>query len=387
MRKVSNWFSNSAFKAPPESIGYWGELCDEFYRYQQRHEQMNNQLRADIAYLRDSFASLTDAVVMVDKSGCIEWCNAAAAHILGFRLPRDHGQIITHLFREPSFVQFFESRDYSQPIKVYAPVSQDIILKVQISTFGQGNRLVFARDITEISKLEEVRQDFVSNVSHELRTPLTVLMGYIDNFHIFEDKVPQIKKPLEQMGQQGARMSRLITDLLDLSRLETLPNEQHKTRVDMADLARIVVSEAKASLVVESKLHDIHLIIEQPLVLFGQETELHSALLNLVINACKYTLNKGTIIVTCGLEGRGGYFSVKDNGVGVDETQVSRLTERFYRVDKSRSINTGGTGLGLAIVKRVLIRHESTLEIKSEVGKGSEFICHFPRHRISTMTQ
>ena len=382
MRNVSSWLADSKFKAPPEPIGYWGDLCDELYRYQQSHEKEKNQLRADIAYLRDSFTSLTDAIVMIDPQGCIQWCNDAAQHILGLGLPQDLGQNITHLFREPAFVQFYESMNYQEPLKVQGPTAEEKVLKVQITTFGQGNRLIFARDITDIARLEAIRQDFVSNVSHELRTPLTVIMGYLDNFLLLSDQVPQIQAPLEQMSQQANRMSKLINELLDLSRLETLPAVQHTTVVDMALLVERIVAEVKIALEAEGKHHQLTTSTESLLV-FGDETELHSVLLNLVMNACKYTPEIGTIHVSAFTQQGKGVISVQDNGVGIDPVDAARLTERFYRVDKSRSINTGGTGLGLAIVKRILIRHEAKLSIESQIGQGSCFICTFPPHKLA----
>lgn len=383
MRRVERWFLDQHAVAPPESVGFWGDLCDEFYRHEQGNEKAKNRLQADIAYLKDSLTSLSDAIVMVDKSGCIDWCNEASRHVLGLQFQKDYGQPLTHLFRDPEFIRFFDSGNYSRAIKINSPSDPNKHIKVQISTFGKGDRLVFARDITEISELEKVRQDFVSNVSHELRTPLTVITGYIDNFHVFTDKLPVMEKPLNQMAQQAFRMEQLIKDLLDLSRLETLPNEMHKTSVNLSQLAHIVVDEAKASLQADKKHRHIELKIDDDVCIFGRQTELHSALLNLVINACKYTHEDGRIEVSCWRDERGGYFTVKDNGVGIDPIQIPRLTERFYRVDKSRSINTGGTGLGLAIVKRVLIRHEATIDIQSQLGKGSLFSCHFPLYRMN----
>ncbi|MCY4045192.1 MAG: phosphate regulon sensor histidine kinase PhoR [Cellvibrionales bacterium] len=379
---LARWFPRLESTPPPESIGFWGALCDELYRYQHNNESEKNKLRADVAYLRDSFASLHDAVVMVDRLGGIEWCNDAARPILGLSLDKDYGQTLTHLLREPQFIQFFDSGNYADSIKVHSLHKPNSVLRVQITRFGQGNRLVFARDITEIARLEGMRRDFVSNVSHELRTPLTVITGYIDNFHLLTEQMPALQNPLNQMAQQAERMEQLIKDLLDLSKLETKPNEVHRTPVSISDLSQVVLEEARARCRADNMHRSLALDVEQPISILGQESELHSALSNLVINACKYTEENGSIHICVGLDDQGGYFSVLDNGVGIDPTHIPRLTERFYRIDKSRSFDTGGTGLGLAIVKRILLRHDSSLEITSQLGKGSEFICRFPKHRL-----
>lgn len=380
--RVASWFNNRSNLSPPESLGFWGDLMDEIYRQFQSQARLANQLRADIAYLKDSFASLSDAVVMVNDSGCIDWINLRSTPLLGLDLDKDQGQMLVNLLRSPAFIHFFESNDYSQPIKIQSPVNPDVTLKVQITRFGQGNRLVFARDISHIEELEVMRQDFVSNVSHELRTPLTVITGYIDNFAFFVDKNPTMEKPLNQMADQAKRMEALIQDLLDLSRLETRSHDKKPLIRSMAKLAEMVVDEAKASLLAQKKHRTISLEIKSDLSILCYPEEIHSAMLNLVVNACKYTNEDGVVEVTLGENTQGGYFSVKDNGVGIDHVEIPRLTERFYRVDKSRFLNSGGTGLGLAIVKRILIRHDAKLLISSQLNQGSMFTCLFPFHRI-----
>ncbi|CAA0091053.1 Phosphate regulon sensor protein PhoR [BD1-7 clade bacterium] len=384
LKRIHSWLVKTDEADPPESIGFWGDICDKIYYLQKQQKTIQAKLEADVAYLRGSFASLSDAVVMVDHDGSIDWCNGAAMRLLGLHFPKDHGQHIQYLFRDPEFVGFFESQSYEDGIEVRAPNNPDKMLKVQVSSFGTGNRLIFARDVTEIYALEQMRRDFVSNVSHELRTPLTVITGYIDNLHMVIDQLPALEKPLAQMQQQALRMERLLKDLIDLSRLETLPSEMHKTRISLTTMSSMVVDEAKANCEAKKLQRNITLDIphNDDFFLLGQETEVHSALLNLVVNACKYSLDDGNIEVSCWHNDDGVWFSVKDDGVGIDPIQIPRLTERFYRVDQSRSTDSGGTGLGLAIVKRILIRHEAELLIESAYGKGSTFTCHFPSHRL-----
>lgn len=381
LHRLHAWLTSSDHhQEPPEMAGFWGAVCDKIYYLQRDQRRIQQRLEADVAYLRSSFASLSDAVVMVNDQGIISWCNEAARSNLGLRYPQDLGQHLLHLFRAPAFIQYFEAADHSKGIEINAPNDSERKLWVQMTLFGEGDRLIFARDITEVHKLEQVRRDFVSNVSHELRTPLTVINGYIDNFQMFTDIIPQMTLPLQQMSQNAQRMEYLLRDLIDLSRLETLPNEMHTSSVSLSILTQMVITEAKASLG-EAK-REINSDIELDIMIWGNQLELHSALLNLVVNACKYTLEDGIIDVVCRKTDKGIVFTVTDNGIGIDSAHIPRLTERFYRVDPSRSINTGGTGLGLAIVKHVLLRHDAQLNIESRVGKGSTFSCVFDLHRL-----
>ena len=318
---------------------------------------------------------------MLSSRGTIDWCNDVAKRNLGLRLPYDYNQHILNLLRNPIFVEYFENDAYQSGVEVSAPMDNERMLFIQITRFGQGNRLLFARDITDLHRLEEMRRDFVSNVSHELRTPLTVITGYIDNLFMFVEQQPKLEKPLQQMAQHSKRMESLLKDLLQLSRLETLPNEMHVSEVSLTALIKIVVKEAEASLLEGQERH-ITLESKDDVSVYGSEVELHSALLNLVVNACKYTKNHGHIAVRCWFDHNGAYFSVTDDGVGIDPLEIPRLTERFYRVDKSRSINTGGTGLGLAIVKHILQHHDAELDISSIPSKGSCFSCHFAPYRL-----
>ena len=381
LRRIHAWLtSDDKDEEPPELAGFWGAVCDKIYYLQRDHKRIQLRLEADIAYLRSSFSSLSDAVVMVNGNGMIDWCNDAARSILGLRNPQDLGQHLLHLFRDPAFVKYFESNDYASGIEVQAPNDVEKVLWVQLTLFGEGDRLVFARDITEVQKLEQVRRDFIANVSHELRTPLTVINGYIDNFHLFAEQIPQMTVPLQQMAQSAQRMETLLRDLIDLSRLETLPNEMHSSSVSLSLLSTMVVEEAKASLAGQKR--NIVCNIEADISIWGLQLELHSALLNLVVNACKYTLEDGEINVRCYKNNQDVYFSVQDNGVGIDIMHIPRLTERFYRVDAGRSSDTGGTGLGLAIVKHALQHHSARLDISSAKNKGSTFSCIFPQERI-----
>lgn len=380
-KRIHDWLQNEEDTDPPECSGILGYISDRIYRLQRSQLRERQQLEADVEYLRASFTSLSDAVVMINRKGKIDWCNPAAVRFLGLRLPDDLNHPIVNLLRDPAFISFYEKEGAAEPIIIPAPMDAERSLYVQKSLFGKGNVLLFVRDITEMIKLEQMRKDFVSNVSHELRTPLTVLMGYVDNFYLFVDQLPALKKPLDQMQQNARRMENLLHDLLLLSRLETQLNDTHKSQIALEKLAAVVIEEARASLP-PTQTRTFSLKAQGSFVVYGQPTELHSAVSNLVTNACKYTDDNGVINVCITQDENGIHFSVSDNGMGIDPLEVPRITERFYRADRSRSVNTGGTGLGLAIVKRILQRHEATLTINSALGKGSEFCCHFPPHRV-----
>lgn len=380
LRRIHDWLKADQAGEPPHGHGIWGYVFDRIYRLQKDQQSIREKLEADVEYLHASFTSLSDAVVMINRHGMIDWCNPAAVRFLGLRLPVDLRQPIVNLLRDPRFVDYFEQGHFADPVIISAPIDQERTLSVHITRFGQGNYLLFARDISEILRLEQMRKDFVSNVSHELRTPLTVLAGYIDNFSLFADRNPAMKKPLEQMAQNARRMENLLRDLLELSRLETLSNETHKSQVNLQQLLAMIAEDARASLVA-GESRTISVDCDGPVNILGHATELHSALSNLVVNACKYTHDGSRIDVRCWQDDKGVHVAVIDDGIGIDPLEIPRLTERFYRSDRSRSINTGGTGLGLAIVKRILQRHEAELEITSALGKGSSFICHFPLHR------
>jgi two-component system phosphate regulon sensor histidine kinase PhoR len=380
-RRMHEWLESGGRKDPPESPGLWGAISDRIYGLQRNEQEVRQSLEEEIAYFRDSLTSLSDCVVMINQHGGIDWCNPAAIRLFGFVFPQDHNQHILHLLRDPAFVRYFDGGDYSGTVEISSPIDRERILLVQVTRFGRGNRLLFARDVTEIHKLEVMRRDFVSNVSHELRTPLTVISGYIDTFALLADADLRLQKPLLQMSEHARRMETLIRDLLELSRLETVGRDLHGDTVDLAGLMQQIVDEAKASLP-DGQSREITVSCEKGIQLVGKRSELHSAFLNLVVNACKYTANNGRIDVTGRRDEKGVVFSVRDNGIGIDEVDIPRLTERFYRVDKSRSVDTGGTGLGLAIVKKVLQRHDAELVITSTLGRGSCFSCRFPPSRV-----
>ncbi|WP_203142322.1 phosphate regulon sensor histidine kinase PhoR [Marinobacter mangrovi] len=383
MRRLHHWLSHpNEDDEAPGSIGIWGEIFDGLHRMHRANQRRQDQLQTRINRVQESTNAMRDGVIMTDADGAMEWWNWSAEYLLGFRRETDRGQPIHNLIRNPAFKAYFDARDYRDPLELRSPAKPHIHLQIQISLFGDDDRLIVAKDVTRLFQLEQMRRDFVSNVSHEMRTPLTVISGYLETLSDHADEVPaKWRRALTTMSQQAERMEALITDLILLAKLET--GEQHiDDRVtDVAALIRQTCSDAKA--VSGDAGHIIEMDIGERHHLFGDENQLRSAFSNIIFNAVKYTPAGGTIKVRWYTDREGAHLSVKDSGIGIDPVHIPRLTERFYRADPSRHQQTGGTGLGLAIVKHVLLNHDGSLEINSQPGEGSEFVCHFPRQRIT----
>lgn len=372
---------SSELSDPPEANGIWGSIFDGIYRLQRREREAVNHLTSILNKAQESSAALEMAVIMINRKGTLEWWNKAADTLLGFRSAQDHQQGVTNLLREPRFFEYFENRKYTEPLRIPSPINKNLVLEFQITLFGEGERLMLVRDVTQMHKLELMRKDFIGNVSHELRTPITVINGYLETLLDHKDSVaPRWIKPLEQMHQQSQRMENIVRDLLTLSRLETKAPPREQDTINVSALLREISSEAEQFF--SEKNHSFTVTCDDEFFLLGTMSELYSAISNLIFNAAKYTHQRGRIQVKANRSENGLDIMIEDNGVGIADHHIPRLTERFYRVDESRSTDTGGTGLGLAIVKHVLARHGAVLEVLSELDKGSQFICHFPLERM-----
>lgn len=379
--RTAKWLTNSKALDPPESTGLWGEVLDAIYDLIKRNRKEKKRLQSTINHLHGSFAALSDAVVMIDSFGNIDWCNASAKKLLGLHYPQDRQQQLVNLLRSPEFIQYFEAEQYDDPLELNSPVDSQIDLKIHITLFGKRNRILFARNVTKIRQVERIRKDFVANVSHELRTPLTVISGYLNTMEGMSDQLPAVmEKAFTQMIQQTDRMELLVKDLLLLSRLESVPVKEKQIPLAVCSIIESIRESALNSVDGD---RTIHIDCQQSLRLIADADEIYSAFSNLIYNAARYTELGGQVWIRWWYDEDGAYFSVRDNGVGIDYHHISRLTERFYRVDNSRSSQNGGTGLGLAIVKHVLMRHEARLEIKSRRNEGSEFLCCFPLTRTA----
>ena len=355
--------------------GIWEEIYLHLYKIRKKEKERKQKLKKMLKRFRRSTDALPDAAVVLDAEDRIEWSNKSARQLLGLK-KKDNGQHIINLLRSPVFVSYLLSRDYRHKITLNSPVNDQVLLQINIVPYGGGQRLLLAEDITHINKLEQMRKDFAANVSHELRTPLTVLKGYLETLKEQDSSDPLIKLPVEKMSEQSDRMQNLVNDLLLLTRLET--REIHQDCVDMAELLRQICQEATH---IDKNSQRVHLKIKCTDNLLGDEQELRSAFSNLLINALKYSPAESQVTVSWYRTNKYLCLEVSDKGEGIAEADISRITERFYRVDRKRSYKINGTGLGLSIVKHVLIRHDAQLQIRSQLGKGSEFRCLFPLRR------
>jgi two-component system, OmpR family, phosphate regulon sensor histidine kinase PhoR len=364
--------------APPFPQGLWGEVYRTIAQYQARRRKWRKRQLRFTRRFREAANSVPDALVILDRLQRIEWANPAAAVLLDVHWPGDDGRPLTEILGQPQLAALIEDGDYNQPTN-FAPLhNRALMLALRITPFGERKRqrLVVARDTTKVYHLNMIRRDFVANASHELRTPLTVVAGFLENLADAPATPPAHRRPLELMRRQSERMRTIIEDLLTLSRLEMDEHPADVAPVDVAEELRLILNEAGA---LSGGAHRFALSIDPGLRLMGNAVELRSALSNLIYNAVKHTPPGTLVRVSWRQDLEGPVFSVQDDGQGIAPEHIPRLTERFYRVDKARSRDSGGTGLGLAIVKHVLNRHDARLVIASEAGSGSTFTCRFPR--------
>jgi two-component system phosphate regulon sensor histidine kinase PhoR len=348
---------------------------------QPRHDRFmmrSRRLAANLHDLRRAAGNLPDAIVLLDQDQHVRWFNHAAESLLGLRRPQDRGVVLRDKLHNSELAGWLEEPSPEPLNDVSAPGQPSRHINVTMLPFGQRQRLLLARDISHMSRLEQIRRDFVANVSHELRTPLTVIHGYLELLD--PEDVPHLAPVLGEMRAQSKRMGQIVEDLLTLSRLETQDHVSEE-RVQMAPLLATLRKEAEA---LSQGRHTITMESTAELDLLGSPKDLHSALSNLVSNAVRYTPTGGRITVRWERTAEGANYSVTDTGYGIPADHLSRLTERFYRVSSSRSRDSGGTGLGLSIVKHVLGLHQARLDIRSTPGQGSTFTCCFGPERLLT---
>ena len=383
LRKLALWAnSQRQTSAPPESSGIWGGIFDSFYRLQRQERLASDYLKSIINKAQESSAALEIAVVLINKQGTLDWWNSASEQLLGIRYPNDRNQAVTNLIRDPRFAEYFHHENYSSTLRLEALGVSARTLEFQIALFGEHEKLMLVRDVTQLHRLESMRRDFVGNVSHELGTPITVIKGYLETLIDHFDELPQRwHKPIEQMRSQSQRMENIVRDLLVLTSIETRATAKHEDSVDAGELIAEISSDTQA--LIAEKKHRFIVDCPAGIKISGQRSELYSAISNLVINAVKYTPEGGSITIRGELVEGDLRVSVADNGIGIDLQHIPRLTERFYRIDPSRSAETGGTGLGLAIVKHILVRHDGELLIESTLGSGSTFTVRLPAARTS----
>lgn len=379
--KLGLWLNDPRIETIPEADGLWDEVFSSLYRMVKQHNQTKQELADELQHIEQATAALPEGVVILNDANRIEWCNPLAEQHFSVDIERDYMQDITYLMRQPEFIEYLAASNFSEPLVMSPARHDDMVLSIKLIPYGGDKRLMISRDITQLERIEAMRRDFVANVSHELRTPLTVVNGYVENLQDMPELAREDRqRALQLMAEQTRRMENLVSDLLTLSRLESGQNPLREEAVDMAVLLEEIQREGMA---LSNGRHALRLEVARAFNLTGNREELHSAFGNLVSNAIRYTPEGGEILLRWGERGGQPVFSVQDSGIGIAPQHIPRLTERFYRVDRSRSRETGGTGLGLAIVKHIAMRHQARLEVSSEEGKGSTFALVFPVARAA----
>jgi len=381
---LARWAAATIDAAVPEGRGAWRMAFTALHR----RARMRAAYQRDLAHTIERFTSaaqaLPDGMVVIDGTNRIRWANARAQRLLGLDLTRDVGQPLGNLVRHPEFIRYLDAGDYDDSVVVESLREEGATLSIQIVPFGIEEKLLIARDITRLEAVARMRRDFIANVSHELKTPLTVVSGFVETLQDLALEPRQHARYLQLMHEQAKNMQRLVDDLLTLSALESEQNAVVETSFPVMPLLLELAADAKA---LSAGRHTVALDIGpgngSAASIVGARDELASAFGNLISNAIRYTPAGGTITLGFNLDEDGsGRFSVTDTGIGIAPEHIPRLTERFYRVDRSRSRATGGTGLGLAIVKHVLLRHQAELDVISELGKGSTFTVVLPASRV-----
>jgi two-component system phosphate regulon sensor histidine kinase PhoR len=380
LQQLDTWLkSDDRFAELPDSQGVWGRVFDRMEELQLKHFKSQQELTTSILRIQKSANALREGVVTVDANGALEWWNTSARKMLGLKKKQDRGAPLLHLLREPSFFRYYHHADFSQPIYIQSPVNPEQVLEVAVTAFAKGDNLLILRDMTDSIKLENMRRDFTGNVSHELRTPLTVIQGYLESFQLHHPELDtDVQKGHARMLAHTHRMTNLVQDLLVLSRLEESIDHSKMVQLQMPPLLTLALAQGQEFSQRLDKKVTINSAIKSQNNVLGIKAEILSVLTHLVNNAVKYTPHGGRIAVTYQVTDGQLCLTVADNGIGIGAQHLPRLTERFYRVDASRSSASGGTGLGLAIVNRIIERHKGSLDIISEEGQGSCFTCTFP---------
>jgi two-component system phosphate regulon sensor histidine kinase PhoR len=363
--------------------GFWEEVIFKLQRLIKTLKQRMHNIEDQHSHFIEAFQASPNGILMLDESDQIEWCNSIAERFFGLVYKRDVMQRINFLIRRPEFIQYLNKRNFDEPLLLerMGPDSS-LSLMLQAFPFGNQRHLLLVQNVTDLQKADAMRRDFVANVSHEMRTPITVLMGFLETVQSLDLEQSQREQYFGMMMSQAQRMKSLVEDLLTLANLEANSLPAASNIVNIETSMALLKNDAEA--LSHGNHHFTFEVLEKENLL-GDEREILSAFSNLVSNAIRYTPDAGLIHVKWGINEDGqGEFSVTDSGPGIASEHLSRLTERFYRVDRSRSRDTGGTGLGLAIVKHIANRHQAQLAIESTPGKGSTFMLRFPKERLST---
>ena len=372
---------NRLAPGPIGLYGVWKDVFRELVTLYQDKQQPEHRLSRYQGSFEDAISALPEAVVILGQTGKIEWVNPAAERLLGVDYHDSTGERLLDLVRDPILEEYLDNGAFEQPLVFSPPANRSRIVSLFVTTFsGDQQQMIVASDITRQYHLDSAQLDFVANISHELRTPLTVISGLLEQLQTSNGGLPSEQRSIELMQSQTLRMSELIADLLTLSRLESKQQPPVADEIDVSELLAAIVAEAQT--LGRASGHTVQSHIESAVRLRGERKDIHTAVSSLVTNAIKHTPKRTQVDIRWRVDSEGGYLSVSDNGEGIPARHLPRLTERLYRVDGSRSRNTGGTGLGLAIVKNILDRHGAELKISSTEGHGSTFHCYFPLERL-----
>ena len=359
--------------------GIWQQLFSHFERDHSRSQKNKARYRQLLKEIRKSTDAMPDGAVILDANNEIVTCNKAAKILAGLKPKKDKGQRIDNLLREPALTSLLQKGDFSKSAEIRSPLRDGEWLNCRVVPYGADQKLLLLRDITERIQLNKMRRDFVGNASHELRSPLTVISGYLDSLAEDPHIDPGWEQPIEQMRTQARRMTHIVSELLELSKLESAGRASTSELVNAGGLL-VAASKSWAG---RDGVPEIHVRLESEALLYGNSTQIESIVGNLLSNAIRHTPPDGSITMTWRSDKKGADLIVEDTGEGIAAEHIPRLTERFFRVDRGRSRDDGGVGLGLAIVKHILNRHDGELHISSEPGAGTRFRCRFPAARVA----
>ena len=383
LRGLEKYIQSDSIESMPLPSGLWEEVLSRLQRLVRNLKQRMRNIEQQHDRFIEAFQASPNGIVMLDEDDQIEWCNSIAERFFGLVFKRDVMQRINFLIRRPEFIKYINIRNFDEPL-LFERMGPDSSLSLMLQAFPFGHRrhLLLVQNVTDLQKADAMRRDFVANVSHEMRTPITVLMGFLETVQSLDLEKSQRDQYFEMMMSQAQRMKSLVEDLLTLANLEANALPAALNHVNIETSMALLKNDAEA---LSHGNHSFTFEVLNKNNLLGDEREILSAFSNLVSNAIRYTPDAGAIRVKWDINADGqGEFSVTDTGPGITSEHLSRLTERFYRVDRSRSRDTGGTGLGLAIVKHIANRHQAQLTIESTPGKGSTFMLRFPKERLST---
>lgn len=380
--RLERWLARERGAVPPEAPGIWGDVFHLLFTRYRRNRKRKQRIARLMRSFQDSTGAMPDGAVALNRHWQIAWFNDAAETLLGLAR-QDIGQRIANLLRNPLFIRYLADGNFEEAVEIVSPLHDDRRLSLNVVPYGEGEHLLLVRDTTRLFRLMQMRREFVANASHELRTPLTVITGWLEALNDDAQVASAWQAPIHEMRRQADRMSDIISDLLELSRLETSDEDVSGDVLDMSAMLERIRGEALA---LGEGPRDIQVACETAVRLRGIEKEIHSAISNLVFNAMRYTPAGGKVVLRwycrSAASGEEACLAVSDTGIGISKEHLPRITERFYRADSGRARSKGGTGLGLAIVKHVLQRHGARLEIESTPGSGSTFTCVFPSARV-----